>query len=790
MIHSAVFLVACSSLAFEVLLTRIFSISQWNHLAFMVISIALFGFAASGTYLSIRSTRRGLPESHQELSQKIQFWCVVYSASVILSFCGLLTIPLDYFRLALEPVQALYLLAAYILLALPFFFAGLIISTTYSVLTEKTGLTYFTSMCGSAVGAVLPAVALPYLGEEQLVLVSAVLPLAVTAFACRRKRSAAPRFYRRLSGWLAAIVLLSATAGVLAYHADLFAVRPSPYKALSQLLLFPDTRIVDTSSSIRGRMDQVQSPYIRFAPGLSLKFSQSLPPQSSVFIDGDNQFVLYSRPPDNKWLFAQYSLPYAGYRLTANPRRVLIVQRGGGSAIPCALASGAQEVIVVEPYPRLARILRQYYPVSVVNQSARPYLAETTGTFDIIHVENWGTSLTGAAALDQDYLLTTEAIKAYLAHLNPGGVIVIARRLLLPPSDSVRLWATALEALRQAGRPHPESHLAMLRNWDTYVLLIGAGPSSAPASLKEFARTLNFDPIWLPGLLREEANRFNIFDEPYHFDTIERLAAAYRSGRPDAFFDGYPLDVVPQDDDRPFPGRVLKWPKARQLYRSMGSRPYALLMSGEVVIAVVFLEAIVVATLLLLLPFLFLVKGSRRPSVFQISYFLGVGAGFMFVELYFIKQMVILVGDPVISFTVTLAAILIYSSLGGLWVQKSRRLAPGPCLLALTAVIVLELCLLGRFQHYLLKLPEIWRFVGTGLVLLPPGVLMGLPFTLGLEQVVDSSDLRPYAWLANGCASVLASVISAQLAVSFGISVIMGCAAVAYLAVWFCAIKA
>ena len=58
MILSAVFLIGLSTLAFEVLLTRVFSITQWNHLSFMVISIALFGFAASGTFLSIFNARR------------------------------------------------------------------------------------------------------------------------------------------------------------------------------------------------------------------------------------------------------------------------------------------------------------------------------------------------------------------------------------------------------------------------------------------------------------------------------------------------------------------------------------------------------------------------------------------------------------------------------------------------------------------------------------------------------------------------------------------------------------
>ena len=38
---TAIFLVSFATLAFEVLLTRVFAIGQWNHLSFMVISIAL-----------------------------------------------------------------------------------------------------------------------------------------------------------------------------------------------------------------------------------------------------------------------------------------------------------------------------------------------------------------------------------------------------------------------------------------------------------------------------------------------------------------------------------------------------------------------------------------------------------------------------------------------------------------------------------------------------------------------------------------------------------------------------
>ncbi len=63
---AAVALISAGALAYEVLLTRLFSIIQWYHFAYMVISIALLGYGASGTFLALvqerlRATRdRGL----------------------------------------------------------------------------------------------------------------------------------------------------------------------------------------------------------------------------------------------------------------------------------------------------------------------------------------------------------------------------------------------------------------------------------------------------------------------------------------------------------------------------------------------------------------------------------------------------------------------------------------------------------------------------------------------------------------------------------------------------------
>src|SRR4030042_6700779 len=50
-IFFVIFLCSSSSLAYEITLTRVFSISLWYHFAFMIISIAMLGIGASGTVL-------------------------------------------------------------------------------------------------------------------------------------------------------------------------------------------------------------------------------------------------------------------------------------------------------------------------------------------------------------------------------------------------------------------------------------------------------------------------------------------------------------------------------------------------------------------------------------------------------------------------------------------------------------------------------------------------------------------------------------------------------------------
>ena len=49
----ATLLVSAGAIGYQLLLMRMLSIVQWHHFAYMIISIALLGYGASGTFIAL-----------------------------------------------------------------------------------------------------------------------------------------------------------------------------------------------------------------------------------------------------------------------------------------------------------------------------------------------------------------------------------------------------------------------------------------------------------------------------------------------------------------------------------------------------------------------------------------------------------------------------------------------------------------------------------------------------------------------------------------------------------------
>ena len=792
-----VFAVSAASLALEALLARYFALTQWHHLSFMVISVALLGFSASGAYLNLAAAGRRWRDTHLAspggVVRTMQRTAAAMAVTSVAMFVVLRLLPLDFFRIPNEPLQLLFLAASYLACAVPFFFAGLVTAIAFAAGTQRPGAVYAAAMAGSAVGVLLPLALLPLAGLRAALVIPALLllPLAVRPGAAAAAGRAAVHRARRLRPLL---VLPAAALGagmVLAYPA--MEPRPGPYKYLAHMMRFPDTRAISRHDTIRGRIDEVAGPTIRFAPGLSLGAGIVVPAQRALVRDGDA--ALFVAEPDGaprpganmvSWLDAIH--PAAAFHVGAVPRSALVLQEGGGVLLAAALHAGSR-VTVAEPNRVVARRLRELPEAAagallVVEDEPRALvrrLARREQRFGAVLIEDWGASLAGTASHAQEPLLTVQAFRDYLALLEPGGVLSVSRRLLLPPSNAPRLAAVAMRALPPQARRAPQEHLAMIRNWDSFTLLVSPRPWPAAqvARLRAFAAHHGFDLVAVPGLLPEDTNRFHRLAEPFHARAVASMLAAAQTDAAEVTLAAGLIDLRPPTDDKPFFNRFVRWNRLADYQRTTGGRLYGLLLSGDVVALAVLAEALVLALVLLAVPWL---RAARRPaaapSTAPVGYFLAIGAGFILMELMLIQRLTVALGDPVVSFKVVLGALLVWSAGGGL---ASERVAPRHAWLALfvAAAVVLAYTLAGSLATpWLLGLARVPRVAAIVLLLAPLGAAAGLAFPLGLRLLAPEPATRALAWAANGCASVVGAVASTLLAVAQGITA-LGLVAVA-----------
>jgi hypothetical protein len=101
-------------------------------------------------------------------------------------------------------------------------------------------------------------------------------------------------------------------------------------------------------------------------------------------------------------------------------------------------------------------------------------------------------------------------------------------------------------------------------------------------------------------------------------------------------------------------------------------------------------------------------------------------------------------------------------------------------LIFLIILLVIVFLCLETVTYEILGLSDTVQYIMAYLILFPCGVLIGLPFPLGMRYLVKSSAKRAHAWTANGCSSVLTSILAAQIALSIGISYIIAGAAASY----------
>ncbi len=768
-----IFIVSFSTLSFEVLLIRLFSITQWNHLSFMVISIALFGFTMSGIFINIIGTKNSNFNFIIHL-KKILF---LFSFSLIISFLYINNAPLDFFKLSTDLMQLFFLILSFIILSIPFFASGLITGLAFSTSPEKSGSIYFAAMFGSASGAIFPLIAMIFISVESVILLSICIPLMLIFFDKVPKANGLIKVF--------SIVLIIIFSILYFFNSKAIIIEPSPYKLLSQYRQIPGLEIINNFDTPKARITHVKSPYIRYAPGLSLKFTGLLPEQSAVITDGDSSTVLYHNenkaPEDN---FIYYTLPYIAYNLLASKHStdtndILIIQKGGGTGLYSAINTKViDNITLLEEVPYIAEIINKHYTnadLNIFTDNVRTFLSGSNSFYDLIQIENWGSSLPGMISLNEEYLFTKEAVISYLGHLSNNGILVISRNILMPPSDSLKLISTINQAFLETGYSSINNNIAVLRSWDCFTILVFKSQITENElnTVIDFTEKYNFDTVYYPGITIENVNRFNQFEHPFYYLTVNMLL----SNMSEDFTNDYTLNISSSNDNMPYHNSYLKWNRIGELIEDSGNRLFSIILSGEIILAFIFISALLICILLLLIP---LIITARKTTKF-VMFFLFIGFGFMFMEMAYLKKYTFLYGDPVLAFGIVLAVLLLFSGLGG---KLSDLLKIKNLKYVLSIIIILSMIFffcMDILMNFLITLNTPVRTIFSVLILSIVSFFMGFPFPMAIRLLLKNPSEIAYGWAANGGTSVLTSIISVFIAMNLGISVLFLFCAVSYI---------
>ncbi len=787
-------LLSASALAYEVLLMRLFSIIQWHHFAYMIISLALLGYGASGTFLAL-AQRWLLPRFNVVFMVNLGLFGVIAVGGYALAQI----IPFNAEEILWDWRQPLRLMLIYLLLSLPFFFAANAIALVLMRFRGQVAQVYGADLAGAGLGAlgaigllllVFPLTALTVLGAL------GVLAAGLAAWELGLK----PRVRFLAPGLIVLVVLVVTGSGL--------GLKLSPYKSLSQTLRLPGAKVVTERSSPLGLVSVVESMRrpLRHAPGLSLTATAGPPIQLGVFTDGDGLTAITDVSGGRRTLAYLDQLTWAAPYHLLRPQRVLILGAGGGSEVIQAHYHGARRIDAVELNPQIVDLVRRDYRdfagglydadgLQVHVAEARGFVAGSRESYDLIQValvDAFGASATGLYALNESYLYTVEALQAYLRRLKPGGYLALSRWVKMPPRDTLKLFATAVAALERNGHNDVGQRLLLIRGWQTSTLLIKNGrvTESEIRALRRFAAKRAFDVAYYPGIQRGAANRYNILRQPYFYLGTRAMLGA---GRAD-FMARYKFDLRPATDDRPYFFHFFKWRVLPEMLALRGQGGLPLLEWGYLVLVATLMQALVVSAVLILLPLWVyrrkqeeLVAAPGRTRV--VVYFFAIGLAFLFIEIAFIQKFILFLHHPLYAVAVVLSAFLFFAGLGSRWSRRwadgGYRTGAGWAVAGIIGLGGLYALALGPVFSLFIAWP-VWVKVPVAVMLIAPlGFCMGMPFPLALAAVGDRAPaLIPWAWGINGCASVISAVLATLLAIHFGFTAVVLLALGGYALAW------
>ncbi len=775
-IYASIYLVSLSLLMYEILLTRIFSVTMYYHFAFLIVSVAMFGITAGSLAVYLFP---GFFARHGTL-YSLSLGSLFQALGIILSFAAQQNVE-PFFTT--KDLNAWWLISAFFVcavIAVPFAFGGAVISLAIQKFSDDAGRIYAFDLIGAACGCVAFIFVIDIAGGPTSVIISAFFAATASYTFGGFENN---RNLRRVSLACAVLILAGAAAN---YNWNFFTLHLVKGE-------FEENVIFEKWNSfsritVSGDINEEKIPF-------GWQFSETYArdkkrvKQLMLFIDALAGTPLTNFKGETSEVeFLKYDIiNFAHYLKTG--ARILVIGSGGGRDVLSAMAFGSKSITAVEINGDILKAVNEVFGdftghldkingVSFVNDEARSFAARNQDKYDIIQVslvDTWAATASGAFVLSENSLYTKEAWKLFLERLTRDGMITFSRWYYPGnPGEIYRLAALAAESLAAAGIKNPREHVYMLKKNRAGgadgigTIIVKKEPFSATEinEAESRAAELGFDILAGPRACADE--------------NLGRILA--ETGRQD-FIAAFPIDISAPGDDRPFFFNMLRFSNIFNRTLSDQGIVGTANMKAITVLAVLLF---IVFTLTMLCVFAPLAIGSQikpgRSALPFLFYFSSIGAGFMLIEISLMQKLNTFLGHPVYGLLVVLFTLLIAGGCGS-YISAALQLEGKGAIKKILLAVIIVLSLIGvstpLITDSLCGANNNARIATAALLVFIPGIFMGMPFPMGLKfSTARHSALIPWFFGVNGAFSVLFSVAAVAVSLAFGITsaFALGCA--------------
>ena len=753
-----IFFMSMAMLMYEILLTRIFSVTMMYHFAFMAVSLAMFGLSAGAVLVFKKMSSFNQSQIRQSAVLGSLFFSLSSSLGITLY--------------ALAPIS---IFIAFLFSSIPFVFGGMVITLALTKLGRDPGKMYAADLGGAALGCLLLLFVMNFLdGVAASWLVAAIALFGALAFNGVKSKS-------KLTKTIIVLIMLFALLSSVSVVSNLGG-EPLVQIRISKGKITPKPVWERWNSYSRitvvGNKDRLEKP---LGWGLSAKYSGSLVNQLNLLIDSGAGTALTKFDGNlSKLDFLRYDITSVAHYLKTDAE-VLVIGMGGGRDVLTGLVFDQKKIVGVDINEKIFYAVNDVFgdftghldknpKVEMVVGDGRSFVAQSDRQYDLIQlslIDTWAATSTGAYSLTENGLYTTQAWKLFLEHLKPLGILTVSRWYYDGfPVEVYRLVDLARVGLSGIGVDKPKNNVIVV--WQKVTKFSGLDPDGVATLLVSKDGFSNTDIEKIKNVSKELGFEISYTPNESSNEMYDRLLDKSTG---DDFYKQFRENIKAPTDDNPFFFQLMKL----NLGSNYATRMSTALGDSSKLLVWLFILISILCGIFVLVPFVTGRKGLNFGPISASIYFAGIGVGFMLVEISQMQRLMIFLGTPTLSLAVVLFGLLLSGGLGSyfqtLFVGKRLK---SRSLIVLSTMLV-ALVVSGWVMPIGIRLlggeSQTVKILFSLISIMVLGFFMGMPFGIGMKSTAGKfKSSQPWLWSINGAFSVMGSVLAIIVAIGVGIS--------------------